>query len=292
MNALSLPVREIGAPAPADARDSLVVRDLRVSFETRGGTIEALRGVSFEVAPGERLGLVGESGSGKSVACLSIMGLLERTARITSGSVTLRGAPLLGMGRTKAGGDLAMVFQYPRTALNPIRRIGDQMVDVLRTLSKAPRKELLTRAAELLAEVQISRPEERLRSYPFELSGGQCQRVLIAMALARRPAVLLADEPTTGLDVVTQRAILELIDRARLKRRMGTVLVTHDLALASEFCDRIVVMKLGAIVEAGTTEQIFEAPQHPYTRALLAATPAVATSLDALRVAVEEEPRV
>jgi peptide/nickel transport system ATP-binding protein len=137
--------------------------------------------------------------------------------------------------------------------------------------------------------VRIARPKERLRAYPFELSGGQCQRILIAMALARRPAVLLADEPTTGLDVVTQRAILELVDGARSKRGMGTILVTHDLAMASEFCDRIVVMQRGEVVEAGTTEEIFEAPRHPYTRALLAATPAVTTSLDVLRAALEQE---
>jgi len=290
MNALKL---DIGEPVPrpeAALANSLVVRDLRVRFETRGGTVEALRGVSFDVQPGERLGLVGESGSGKSVACLAIMGLLESNARVSASEVSLGKMPLLGTsGTVPRGHDLAMIFQYPRTALNPIRRIGDQLADVLATVERARGKQLFERAAELLAEVRISRPRERLRAYPFELSGGQCQRILIAMALARRPAVLLADEPTTGLDVVTQRAILELVDAARSKRGMGTILVTHDLAMASEFCDRIVVMQRGEIVEVGTTEEIFEAPQHPYTRALLAATPAVTTSLDVLRASLEQE---
>jgi len=263
--------------------DALRVTDLSVSFATSRGSVEALRGVSFEVAPGERLGLVGESGSGKSVACLAILGLLDRNARISGGRVELGGVELTGPGKAaRVSSKLAMIFQYPRTALNPIRRIGDQLVDVLATVSRSPRAALRARAIELLAEVQLPKPEERMRAYPFELSGGQCQRVLIAMALAKEPLLLLADEPTTGLDVVTQRAILELLGRARLRHGMGTVLVTHDLALACEFCDRIVVMKRGEVVEQGGTQQLFRAPSHPYTRALLAATPALADTLNDL----------
>jgi peptide/nickel transport system ATP-binding protein len=280
MNALQARRLE-SAPAPRRGHDdALRVTDLRVSFETRGGSVEALRGVSFEVAPGERLGLVGESGSGKSVACLSILGLLDRNARIRGGRVELGGAALGGPGNgARVSSKLAMIFQYPRTALNPIRRIGDQLLDVLATVSRSPRSVLRSRAIDLLAEVQLPKPEERMRAYPFELSGGQCQRVLIAMALAKEPLLLLADEPTTGLDVVTQRAILELLDRARLRHGMGTILVTHDLSLACEFCDRIVVMKRGEVVEQASTQQLFRAPQHPYTRALLAATPALAQTL-------------
>jgi peptide/nickel transport system ATP-binding protein len=278
-------------PARQAAR-LLRVSDLHVRFETRRGQVHALDGVSFEVRPGERVGLVGESGSGKSVVCLSIMGLLDRNAKVTQGNVTLGDQELLSPStRSKTANQLSMIFQYPRTALNPIRRIGDQLIDVLQTMSRAPRAELKRNAAALLAEVHISRPEERLRAYPFELSGGQCQRVLIAMALARAPSILVADEPTTGLDVVTQKAIMALIDEARLAHGMSTILITHDLALAGEFCDRIVVMQRGKVIEMAETAALFRAPQHPYTRALLLATPAVTQDLSALRRAVEADAR-
>ena len=267
---------------------ALTVSNLGIAFHTRQGDVHALKGVSFEVQPGEMLGLVGESGSGKSVSCLSMMGLLDRNAKVTSGKITLGERTLLAADQAAPiAPELAMIFQYPRTALNPIRTVGDQLVDVLQTFDKRSRKQLKVRAAELLTEVRISRPEERLRAYPFELSGGQCQRVLIAMALARKPKVLFADEPTTGLDVVTQRAIMELINDARRAHGMSTILVTHDLALACEFCDRIVVMKRGEVVETGSCESLFDNPQHPYTKALLAATPAVSSSLAALRAATE-----
>jgi peptide/nickel transport system ATP-binding protein len=271
--------------------DTLSVSNLRVVFRTRGGDVEALKGVSFDVAPGERLGLVGESGSGKSIGCLSMMGLLDPNARVTTGHVKFGTRMLLRAGAPvprMPPEELAMIFQYPRTALHPIRPIGAQLMDVLAAAEPAPKSQLQTRALQLLEEVRISRGRERMKAYPFELSGGQCQRILIAMALARKPRVLIADEPTTGLDVVTQRAIMELIGQARAAHGMGCVLVTHDLALAGEFCDRIVVMKQGEVVEAGTTDAIFETPQHAYTRGLLAATPALTHSLDALRAALAE----
>jgi peptide/nickel transport system ATP-binding protein len=273
------------------AGDTLSVSNLRVVFRTRGGDVEALKGVSFDVAPGERLGLVGESGSGKSVGCLSMMGLLDTNARVATGHVKFGTRMLLQAGAPAPRmppEELAMIFQYPRTALHPIRSIGAQLMDVLATAEPAPKSQLRARALQLLEEVRISRGPERMKAYPFELSGGQCQRILIAMALARKPRVLIADEPTTGLDVVTQRAIMELIGQARAAHGMGCVLVTHDLALAGEFCDRIVVMKQGEVVEAGTTDAIFETPQHPYTKGLLAATPALTHSLDALRAALAE----
>jgi peptide/nickel transport system ATP-binding protein len=282
-------VRPRAGSTPA-APPELKVDELAVSFRTRGGEVRALKGVSFQVAPGERLGLVGESGSGKSVACLSIMGLLERNALVAGGSVSLGSRTLLQAGKPmpdKPPPELAMIFQYPRTALNPIRTIGAQICDVLATVEPGSSKELAARALALLEEVRISRGKERLKSYPFELSGGQCQRVLIAMALARKPHVLIADEPTTGLDVVTQRAIMELVAQAREAHGMGCILVTHDLALAGEFCERIVVMKQGEVVEEGSTEAIFDSPEHPYTRALLAATTALNPSLSALRSALE-----
>jgi peptide/nickel transport system ATP-binding protein len=271
--------------------DTLSVSNLRVVFRTRGGDVEALKGVSFEIAPGERLGLVGESGSGKSVGCLSMMGLLDKNAKIAGGHVRFGDRLLLQAGAPAPRmppEELAMIFQYPRTALHPIRSVGAQLMDVLATAEPAPKARLRERALQLLDEVRISRGPERMKAYPFELSGGQCQRILIAMALARKPKVLIADEPTTGLDVVTQRAIMELIGQARAAHGMGCVLVTHDLALAGEFCDRIVVMKQGEVVEAGTTDEIFETPRHPYTKGLLAATPALTHSLDALRAALAQ----
>jgi peptide/nickel transport system ATP-binding protein len=282
---------DTSAVLPVRQGPTLSVSDLYVDFETRRGAVHALEGVSFDVRPGERVGLVGESGSGKSVVCLAIMGLLERNARVRQGSVTLGARQLLSPNLAAQARELSMIFQYPRTALNPIRRIGDQLCDVLGSVRPRPRAELRARARELLVEVHISRPDERLHAYPFELSGGQCQRVLIAMALARAPAILIADEPTTGLDVVTQKAIMALVDEARVAHGMSTLLITHDLALAGEFCDRIVVMKQGKVVECASTARIFQAPEHPYTRALLLATPAVTRDLAALRRAVAEDPR-
>jgi peptide/nickel transport system ATP-binding protein len=185
-----------------------------------------------------------------------------------------------------AAPELAMIFQYPRTALNPVRTIGAQLVDVLATCERGSQKQLARRALELLTEVQIARAHERLTAYPFELSGGQCQRVLIAMALARRPRLLLADEPTTGLDVVTQRGVMDLLRAARASHGMSTILVTHDLGLAREFCDRVYVMQRGRVVESGSSAGLFRCARHPYTRALLGATPALTRDLAGLRAAI------
>ena len=290
MTAASAKLREVSSAAAAAGE--LEVENLAVSFGTRAGEVRALKGITFSLAPGERLGLVGESGSGKSVSCLSIMGLLDRNAQVASRRVRLHGRTPIEVDKPLPKSpppEVAMIFQYPRTALNPIRSVGAQLMDVLATIEPgASRAQLRQRALGLLEEVRITRGEERLKAYPFELSGGQCQRILIAMALARKPEVLIADEPTTGLDVVTQRAIMDLIAEARDAHGMGCILVTHDLALAGEFCDRIVVMKQGEVVEEGPTTVLFDDPRHPYTRGLLAATPALTHSLDALRGALLE----
>lgn len=270
------------------ARDlALEVQGLTVSFATRSGPVTALAGVSFELARGEMLGLVGESGSGKSVASLAIMGLSDPTAQIT-GQILLGGRDRLAersAGRPRVPKELAMIFQYPRTALNPIRRIGDQLADVLLAHGASSRREARRRALELLEEVRIARAAERLGAYPFELSGGMCQRVLIAIALAQAPSVLIADEPTTGLDVVTQDAVMTLIDDARRRRGMGVILITHDLGLACRHCQRLVVLRRGQIVEQGTPEALFTGAQHPYTRLLVGATPGLASSLAELEAA-------
>lgn len=267
----------------------LEVFDLSVSFATRSGTVTALDGVSFELAPGEMLGLVGESGSGKSVASLAIMGLSEASARV-SGKILHAGRDLLAEregGRCAVPREFAMIFQYPRAALNPIRRVGDQLVDVLVAHGAPSRARARQRAQELLEEVRIARAAERLQAYPFELSGGMCQRVLIAIALAQSPRVLVADEPTTGLDVVTQEAVMALIDDARQRRGMGVILITHDLGLAYRHCRELVVLKRGQIVERGTPEALFAGAGHAYTRLLVGATPGLSASLAELDAATQ-----
>jgi peptide/nickel transport system ATP-binding protein len=267
----------------------LEVRDLSVSFATRSGTVTGLAGVSFELARGEMLGLVGESGSGKSVASLAIMGLSEASARV-SGQILHGGRDVLAEGEGARRGvprELAMIFQYPRTALNPIRRVGDQLTDVLSAHGALSRAQARQRARELLEEVRIARAAERLQAYPFELSGGMCQRILIAIALAQSPSVLIADEPTTGLDVVTQDAVMALIDDARQRRGMGVILITHDLGLACRHCQQLVVLKRGQIVEQGTPEALFAGARHPYTRLLVGATPGLSASLAELDAATQ-----
>jgi peptide/nickel transport system ATP-binding protein len=255
----------------------LAVRDLSVEFRTRGGVVRALDQVSFDVQRGETVGVVGESGSGKSVTAFALLRLLDASARITSGSAVFGGLDLLTAGEPELGlqrgRELSMIFQNPRSALNPIRPVGRQIGDVLLRHANVTRAGAKRRAIELLAQVQIPDPERRYAAYPFELSGGMCQRVMIALALACSPALLIADEPTTGLDVTTQAAIMDLIRELALRTNMATLLITHDLALAAEHCDRIVVMHAGHVVEVAPAAALFEAPRHPYTAKLVAATP-------------------
>ena len=275
-------------PAPGDdCRHPLLrVEDLRVDFHTRSGTVRALDGIGFELQRGEIMALVGESGSGKSVTAYAIMGILDAAARITSGRIQFGGRDLLTVGekamRAIRGRELAIIFQNPRTALNPIRPVGRQIADILLqhggvTAAQAPR-----RAVDMLAKVRIPDPERRAAAYPFELSGGMCQRVMIAMALACEPALLIADEPSTGLDITTQAVIMDLVVELVASHNMATLLITHDLALAAEYCSRIAVMHAGHLVELAPTPLLFTMPRHPYTAKLIAAMPGEAGRLDML----------
>ncbi|WP_286873133.1 ABC transporter ATP-binding protein [Spongiibacter sp.] len=270
----------------------LEIDRLSIEFSTRQGIVRAVEEVSWTLAPGEMLGIVGESGSGKSVSTLALMGLLDDNGLIAGGQMRYRGQ-LLGGDAAKdyaLRSRMAMIFQYPRLALNPIRRVGQQIMDVLRAIGEPGNKQALkARTLALLEEVQISQPEQRFYAYPFELSGGMCQRILIAMALARSPDLLVADEPTTGLDVVTQEAILALIADAARRRQMATLFITHDLGLAAKHCQRIVVMQKGRVVESAPAGTLFAAPKEAYTRALIAATPALMKNLDQLRAVYQQQ---
>ncbi|MEA2385859.1 MAG: peptide/nickel transport system ATP-binding protein [Thermoleophilaceae bacterium] len=251
----------------------LAVEDLHVGFHTEDGLVRAVDGLSLELAPGEILAVVGESGCGKSVAAQTIMGLTRAGNAEFRGSVRFRGRDLLTASneelRRVRGAEIAMVFQDPMSSLNPVHRIGDQIVEQILAHERLSRAEARERADDLLERVGISRAGERADSYPHELSGGMRQRVMIAMALSCGPAVLLADEPTTALDVTVQAQILERIRELRDAENAAVVLVTHDLGVVADIADRIVVMYAGRIIEQGTPEEIFYDPQHPYTWGLL-----------------------
>jgi microcin C transport system ATP-binding protein len=262
------------APAPL-----LAVRDLSVSFDTPGGEVKAVRHVSLEIAAGETVGLVGESGSGKSVTALSILQLLPYPiARHPSGSILFQGRELLGASevtlRQVRGNRIAMIFQEPMTSLNPLHTIEKQVNEVLFVHKGLGRQAARARTVELLRLVGLPEAERRLDAYPHQLSGGQRQRVMIAMALANEPDLLIADEPTTALDVTIEAQILKLLRDLRARFGMALLLITHDLGIVRKMADRISVMSQGEVVEAGSTAEIFERPQHPYTRRLLAAEPA------------------
>jgi oligopeptide/dipeptide ABC transporter ATP-binding protein len=251
----------------------LTVDDLRVGFATEDGVVQAVGGVSFELAAGEILAIVGESGCGKSVTAQTITGLTRATnARIT-GSITYRGREINGLDddqlRDVRGEQIAMVFQDPMSSLNPVYRVGDQITEMIHAHRDVSKQEARARAVELLASVGIPNAERRVRSYPHEFSGGMRQRVMIAMALALEPAMLIADEPTTALDVTVQAQILRLIDELNRERDLAVILITHDLGVVAEVADRVVVMYAGQIVEDATLDEIFYDPQHPYTWGLL-----------------------
>ena len=255
----------------------LDVRDLTVEFATRRGIVRAVQGVDISLAKGETLGIVGESGSGKSVTSYAVMRILDRAGRIAEGSVMFTNIDVRTASedemRDIRGREISMIFQNPRAALNPIRKIGHQIEDVLIEHVKSAPSEATEKAIEILDQVRIARPRERYHAYPFELSGGMCQRVVIALALACQPQLLIADEPTTGLDVTTQKTVMDLIVDLTRERGMSTILITHDLGLAATYCDRVVVMEKGEVVETATARAIFTAPSHPYTRKLMRATP-------------------
>ena len=264
----------------------LSVRDLAVSFQTRRGEVNAVRGISFELAKGEILGIVGESGSGKSVTSYALMRILDAGGKITAGDVTYSGIDLKRAAerdmRDIRGREISMIFQNPRAALNPIRKVGHQIEDVLRQHARATRQDARRKAIEALEAVRIKDAEARYDAYPFELSGGMCQRIVCAIALACDPKLLIADEPTTGLDITTQKAVMDLVRDLIRDRNMSSILITHDLGLAAQYCDRIVVMKDGLIVEQGDPIQIFSAPRHAYTRKLVDATPREGESIRSL----------
>lgn len=265
----------------------LSVRDLTVDFTTRRGTVHVLDGVSFDVGAGEIMGIIGESGSGKSVTAFAVMGILEHAARIRAGEILFEGQDVLKMTRRRRdawrGRDASIIFQNPRTALNPIRSVGAQIADVISRHAPAPAAEIRARTLEALRQVRIPDPERRLRAYPFELSGGLCQRIGIATALACRPRLLIADEPTTGLDVTTQAVIMDLIRSLARERGLSVVLITHDLALASEYCDRLAIMHAGHVVEIAPAAELIARPYHPYAAKLLRSVPSLVDELSQLQ---------
>jgi peptide/nickel transport system ATP-binding protein len=261
----------------------LAVDALSVEFRTRNGVVPALENVTLRVEKGEVLGIVGESGSGKSVTAYTVIGLLDAAGRAIHGSASFDGGPLTGVAestlRELRGREISMIFQNPRAALNPIRPVGKQIEDVLLRHAQATRLDARVRAVEMLDKVRIVDPAHRYSSYPFELSGGMCQRVMIAIALACDPRLLIADEPTTGLDVTTQKATMDLIRELTRERHMSVVLITHDLGMAAAYCDRIAVMQRGKVVENAPVAELFTRPAHPYTRKLIAASPGPHSSL-------------
>ena len=259
----------------------LSVGDLRTWFYTDQGIAKAVDGVSFEVHAGETLGIVGESGCGKTVTSLSILGLLPQPpAKIEDGSaIRFDGQELLGLGerqmRALRGNEIAMIFQEPMSSLNPVYTVGNQISEALRLHRGMDRKAARKESVRLLGEVGIANPEQRVDEYPHQLSGGMRQRVMIAMALSCEPKLLIADEPTTALDVTIQAQILELLAELRGRHSMAVLLITHDLGVVAEVCDRVVVMYAGQVVESGSVYEIFADPRHPYTRGLLASLPSV-----------------
>jgi oligopeptide/dipeptide ABC transporter ATP-binding protein len=257
----------------------LDVRNLSTSFFTDDGEVKAVRNVSFDLQQGETLGIVGESGCGKSVTAMSILGLVQRPGRIVDGQIMFRDKDLVTMGseelRNIRGRDIAMIFQDPLSSLNPVLRVGYQIDEAMFTHDKIPKHQVKQRDVDLLKQVRVPDPQRRIKDYPHQFSGGMRQRAMIAMGLSNRPEVLIADEPTTALDVTVQAQILELL--RDLNEQLGTaiILITHNLGVVAGLCKRVIVMYAGEIVEEGPVEQIFEDPQHPYTWSLLRSLPRI-----------------
>ncbi len=261
------------------ARKLLSVRNLKTSFFTHVGEVKAVRGISFDVNEGEVLGIVGESGSGKSVTSLSIMGLLQYPGRVVDGEILLNGEDILTYSKNQMrkvrGKEIAMIFQDPMTSLNPVYTIGNQVMEMILEHEKISKREARERAIEMLRLVGIPAAEKRIDSYPHEFSGGMRQRVMIALALSCNPKLLIADEPTTALDVTIQAQILNLIKKLNKQFGMTTMLITHDLGVVATVCDKVAVMYGGLIMEYGTADEIFYHPRHPYTMGLLGSIPHV-----------------
>ena len=272
----------------------LKVEDLEVRFGTARGVVHAVNGVSFEIAPGETLGIVGESGCGKSVTSLAILGILARNGRVTGGRAIFEGRDLLQLPdpelRKIRGREIAMIFQDPMTSLNPVLTVGRQIREALETHFGTRRKEADTRAAELLDSVGIPSARARLKDYPHQFSGGMRQRAMIAMALACEPKLLIADEPTTALDVTIQAQILDVLRSLVEDRRTALLLITHDLGVVAGMCERVNVMYAGMIFETGSAEQVFGRPRHPYTLGLLQSVPRLDAERKAALHPIEGQP--
>ena len=260
----------------------LEVKDLRTSFFTPAGEVKAVNGVSFNLDHGKVLGIVGESGSGKSVTAYSIMQILASTGRIVGGSILLDGQELVGAGervmKTVRGNRVSIIFQDPMTSLNPTYTIGHQLMEAIRLHTNRNKAQSRERAIEMLRLVNINEPEKRMKQYPYEFSGGMRQRIMIAMALACEPDILIADEPTTALDVTIQAQILELMKSLQEELGMAIILITHDLGVVAQMCDEVIVMYAGSICEQGTADEIFYNPRHEYTKGLMRSIPTASTA--------------
>ena len=260
----------------------LEVRDLHTSFFTDAGEVKAVNGVSFDLERGKVLGIVGESGSGKSVTAFSIMQILASTGKIVSGSIKLDGQELVGAGekvmKTVRGNKVSIIFQDPMTSLNPTYTIGRQLTEAILLHTDRDKKQAYERAVEMLRLVNINEPEKRMKQYPYEFSGGMRQRIMIAMALACEPDILIADEPTTALDVTIQAQILELMKSLQEELGMAIIMITHDLGVVAQMCDEVIVMYAGSICEQGTADEIFYNPSHEYTKGLMRSIPTTTTA--------------
>ena len=260
----------------------LEVKDLRTSFFTPAGEVKAVNGVSFNLDHGKVLGIVGESGSGKSVTAYSIMQILEKTGKIVSGSIKFDGQELVGAGekvmKGVRGNKISIIFQDPMTSLNPTYTIGHQLMEAITLHTNRNKAQAKERAIEMLRLVNINEPEKRMKQYPFEFSGGMRQRIMIAMALACEPDILIADEPTTALDVTIQAQILELMKSLQEELGMAIIMITHDLGVVAQMCDEVIVMYAGSICEQGTADEIFYNPRHEYTKGLMRSIPTADTA--------------
>ena len=260
----------------------LKVRDLRTSFFTDAGEVRAVNGVSFNLERSKVLGIVGESGSGKSVTAYSIMQILAATGKIVGGSIKLDGQELVGAGekvmKDVRGNRISIIFQDPMTSLNPTYTIGHQLTEAILLHTKRNKQQAYDRAVEMLRLVNVNEPEKRMKQYPYEFSGGMRQRVMIAMALACEPDILIADEPTTALDVTIQAQILELMKSLQAELGMSIIMITHDLGVVAQLCDEVIVMYAGSICEQGTADEIFYNPRHEYTKGLLRSIPTAHTA--------------
>ena len=277
-----------------DNKNLVEVKNLEVSFFTYAGEVKAVRGISYNLEPGEVMGIVGESGSGKSVSSYGLMGIIPEPGKVIGGQILFEGRDVTAMSEKELlkirGKDISMIFQDPMTSLNPLFTIGNQIEESLRKHTSLDKDQRQKRMVELLTLVGINQPEKRLKQYPHEFSGGMRQRVMIAMALACDPKLLIADEPTTALDVTIQAQILELLKELKDKIHMGIVFITHDLGVVSDICDSISVMYAGTIVESGSSDQIFYEPRHPYTWGLLASVPKIDTDEHQRLIPIEGNP--